>query len=1006
MTASRFSAFCLRWADTTVLVGLVVVPLYFNIHALYPFEPSKSVLLSATATTLIGIVALYFLASTSRQETRRRSSRRSNHAPASPDQTSWPQRLWRRFTPPQRALSITFALFLLSQLLATVTSVAPAVSWWGSVPRLQGTSQLLLLAAAVGIVAWRWHEADNERLNRIVAVIFLGAVPVGLYAMAQRLQLDRVAWVYEMQGRVGSTFGNPIFVSAFAALILPIAVVRLLETWREYRTLQGEATHHWAGMWSAVGWLAAGHLPLIALIIGTTSFSTSWWPILPAIAAYGIVCVHVATLRVGLAVRGLGLASLIGIHVGVLTMAIARGPLLAFLAASALLAVLLAQRLGQRVLALFLATAIIVVTSGLIALNISSLPLGELRQEPTLRRLSPLAVPDSAKTIRARLVAWQAGLRAWQAGPPSPRGSDGWQFLHRVVGWGPELFDTAYNQIVTPGKYPDGDFKERWDRAHNVFVDLLVTSGGLGVGSWLLMVGAVGWCGVAAVRHGSRPILACGLLAALAGHIVELQSAFVTAASSWSVWTLAALLAVQARPRTARQDEAVPASPAHARSRRRGRRRSSASSQHSSDSSSQQGGTGPWVAGASVAITIVFVVSVAAGWLAISPYPAHLLGSVWLVSLTFLWAATNSGRNQTRQPHSQQEPLGLGRFAASGIVALMVVALVAWHWRVLAADIYAKVGFQGASPWPERAASLQLAIRLAPTYDLYPVLLGEVLLRTLTRSNLEEPSHPSQPADPFALEWNQWGTLDRDGLAEVARWSFGRALALNGWRYDAYAQLGTLEERITNGPEHLEAAAEAHRRAVALRPSYIHSWLALAKLLIAEDALGSAEQTLLAARAVDPRHTPTLVLLGDVQIQLGRTEEGWEHLWQALSSDPGSWFDDEFTFRVTRAIESGRGSALLAALKTVAQSGASAASRRVYGYALFRMEQWEQARQQLEAALVGTPHDWWARTHLALTLSRLGEVVEARGSATAALQEAPAAQQPVVRQALAGLLGD
>ncbi|MAG34953.1 MAG: hypothetical protein CL878_01680 [Dehalococcoidia bacterium] len=322
MTAARFSAFCLRWADTIALVGLVVVPLYFNIHALYPFEPSKSVLLTATATALLGIVALYVIASSTRPATSRRRSRRASLAADDEPKVGLLRRSWHSLSRPQQALVVAFAVYLLVQFLATATSIAPSVSWWGSVPRLQGTWQLLLLAAAVAIVAWRWRQADAERLNRIIAVILLGAVPVGVYAVGQRLQLDRVAWVHGMQDRVGSTFGQHVFVSAFAALILPIAIARLVESWQEYRASQGPDTHEWAGLWPAVAWLAVGHVPLAVLIAGAQSYAGSWWPILPAIATYGIVCVHLATLRVGPAVRTLGLAALIALHVGVLGMAL------------------------------------------------------------------------------------------------------------------------------------------------------------------------------------------------------------------------------------------------------------------------------------------------------------------------------------------------------------------------------------------------------------------------------------------------------------------------------------------------------------------------------------------------------------------------------------------------------------------------------------------------------------------------------------------------------------
>lgn len=755
MTTAHVQDCCWRWAETLVLVGLVAVPLYFNIHAIYPFEPSKAVLVTVTATALLGIVTLALTAGSVQSATGTLTG-------------GGLRGRWQRLSRPQQVLVGTLVLYLGGQLLATATSLAPAVSWWGTAPRLQGTSQLLLRAAAVVFVAWRWRHADDAQFNRLTAVLFLGAVPVGLYAIAQRLHLDRIAWSGDVSERVSSTLGNPIFVAAYAALLLPLALTRLFEAWQAYRDTAEPPAGTWSGLWPAVGWLVAGQLPLVALVVGADRFANTWWPILPALAAYGLVCVQVASLRVGPAARCLGLASLVGLQVVVLGLALARGPLLASLAATALLVALLLPHVDLRGLTRPLIAALIVVTLGLVALNVPHLPIDDLRQVPLLHRFSPLSVPEGTRTLLARSVAWQAGLQAWATGPQTSSAPAEGQLRWRVLGWGPELFDLAYTQQVPPDETPPGIEQERWDRAHNIFVDLLVTSGVLGVGSWLLLVGACGWCGVVAVRQGPRPILAAGLLAAIAGHLVEVQTAFVTAASGLSVWTLAALLAVQAGRQHRQTGRPVlhpdPTPPA---------------------------GAGPEVVAGSVAITILFVGSVGGGWWPLAPYPAHLLSGAWFVGLTLLGAAPWLVEPQ-RQTCRPRRRLGAGRLVALGAVVLVTTALVAWHWRVLAADSYAKAGWLGTAPWPDRAATLQRALQLAPTYELYPLLLGDVLVAAWHQSDCATPVSPTPPADPTALTWADWHMLDRDGLAEVARRSFARALALNGWRAETHAALGSL----------------------------------------------------------------------------------------------------------------------------------------------------------------------------------------------------------------------
>ena len=755
MTRAQVRAGCWRWAETLVPVGLVAVPLYFNIHAIYPFEPSKAVLVTVTATVLLGIVTIALVLGSTRPAAGRSTGGRLR------DQ-------WQRLSRPQQVLAVALVLYLGGQLLATATSLAPAVSWWGAAPRLQGTSQLLLRAAVIIFVAWRWRRADNAQLNRLTAVLFLGAVPIGLYAVAQRLHLDRIAWSADMSERVGSTFGNPIFLAAYAALLLPLALARFFEAWQVCRNTAQPPAGAWSGLWPAAGWLIAGQLPLVALVVGADRFTTTWWPILPALAAFGLVCVQVASLGVGPAVRCLGLASLVALQLVVLALALARGPLLAGLAAVALLVVLVLPRGHLRGLTRPLIAVLILGTLGLVALNVPHLPIDRLRQVPPLHRLSPLAVPEGTRTLQARFTAWQAGLQAWSTGPQAPWSAAGGRLQWHVFGWGPELFDLAYHQQVPPGETPIGSEPERWDRAHNVVVDLLVTSGLLGVGSWLLLVGACGWCGVVAVRHGPRPLLAAGLLAAVAGHLVELQTAFVTAASSLSVWTLAALLAVQAGRQHRQSDRPAPRT-----------------------DPVPPAGAGPEVVAGSVAATTLFMGSVGGGWWPLAPYPTYLLSGAWFVGLTLLGAAPWPVKSQRRTGRTRRR-VGVARLVAVGAVVLVTSALVAWHWRVLAADSYAKAGWHSTAPWPARAATLQRALQLAPTHELYSLLLGDVLLAVWHQSDCTTPVSPTPSADPTTLTWTDWHMLDRDSLAEVARRSFTRALALNGWRAETHAALGTL----------------------------------------------------------------------------------------------------------------------------------------------------------------------------------------------------------------------
>jgi len=77
----------------------------------------------------------------------------------------------------------------------------------------------------------------------------------------------------------------------------------------------------------------------------------------------------------------------------------------------------------------------------------------------------------------ARLIVWETG---WQAIQDKP-----------LLGWGPENFRFAFAQHFNNDLYLSENIGETWfDRAHNIVIDTLTTTGVLGLVSYLILVGA------------------------------------------------------------------------------------------------------------------------------------------------------------------------------------------------------------------------------------------------------------------------------------------------------------------------------------------------------------------------------------------------------------------------------------------------------------------------------------------------------------------------------------
>ena len=94
------------------------------------------------------------------------------------------------------------------QLFATLLSINPELSFWGSYPRLQGLfTQLVYLLAFLSVLVLARHP---DRRQRLVTVALMAGLPVALYGIIQHLGRDPLPWENVVVQRVISSIGNPI----------------------------------------------------------------------------------------------------------------------------------------------------------------------------------------------------------------------------------------------------------------------------------------------------------------------------------------------------------------------------------------------------------------------------------------------------------------------------------------------------------------------------------------------------------------------------------------------------------------------------------------------------------------------------------------------------------------------------------------------------------------------------------------------------------------------------
>ena len=129
---------------------------------------------------------------------------------------------------------------------------------------------------------------------------------------------------------------------------------------------------------------------------------------------------------------------------------------------------------------------------------------------------SPVQERYIQESTAARIIVWDASIEAFRDRP--------------LLGWGPENFRLAFDRHFDNRLYLNENMGEIWfDRAHNFFVDSLVSVGLLGTLLYGLVALYMSVVAVSAVRHGLISSLEGHVLAAFPiAHILQLQTGFDT----------------------------------------------------------------------------------------------------------------------------------------------------------------------------------------------------------------------------------------------------------------------------------------------------------------------------------------------------------------------------------------------------------------------------------------------------------------------------------------------
>ena len=156
-------------------------------------------------------------------------------------------------------------------------------------------------------------------------------------------------------------------------------------------------------------------------------------------------------------------------------------------------------------------------------LNLPAGPLAWLARLPGLERLATLGRTDAGSTA-ARLTIWRAALPLI-AGRP-------W------LGYGPETLRAVFARVYPPQLVYYQGRDALVDRAHNLWLDLALSAGLAGVAAFAALLAGWGLRAWRGLRRGGRweQLLWVALVAAVLGHLVDLQFGFDLTASATVFW--------------------------------------------------------------------------------------------------------------------------------------------------------------------------------------------------------------------------------------------------------------------------------------------------------------------------------------------------------------------------------------------------------------------------------------------------------------------------------------
>ncbi len=125
-------------------------------------------------------------------------------------------------------LNLFLLVFLISQIVCTITSIDVHTSFFGYYSRLNGG--LLSTICYFLLYIFLLPYLDKKQKTDIINISLLSGFIVSIYGILEHFGIDKNLWVQDVQSRVFSTLGQPNWLAAYIAILLPLSLYKYFES--------------------------------------------------------------------------------------------------------------------------------------------------------------------------------------------------------------------------------------------------------------------------------------------------------------------------------------------------------------------------------------------------------------------------------------------------------------------------------------------------------------------------------------------------------------------------------------------------------------------------------------------------------------------------------------------------------------------------------------------------------------------------------------------------------